>query len=223
MDENSASARLGEVRRKIVEAAARGGRAASDVTLIAVSKTHSAETVRPLIAAGQTVFGENRVQEAQGKWPDLRRENPDLVLHLIGPLQTNKAQAAVALFDVIHSLDRDKLARAIADAAQREGRMPLLFVQVNTGKEPQKSGVAADEVKSFVARCRKDYALEPAGLMCLPPFGEDQAPHFALLAKRARELGLTSLSMGMSDNYETAIACGATHVRVGTALIGARE
>lgn len=222
MNEDAPEARLAEVRRRIAAAAKRAGRVASDITLIAVSKTHNAETVRPLIAAGQTVFGENRVQEAQGKWPDLRAEHSEIELHLIGPLQTNKARDAVALSDAIHSLDRDRLARAIAEAAQREGRMPLLFVQINTGKEPQKSGVAADEVESFLARCRKDYALDPAGLMCLPPFGEDPAPHFALLAKRARELGLTALSMGMSEDFETAIACGATHVRVGTALFGAR-
>ncbi len=223
MDENSASARLGEVRARIANAAARARRNASDITLIAVSKTHAAETVRSLIAAGQTVFGENRVQEAQGKWPELRKDYPGVALHLIGPLQTNKARDAVALFDAIHGLDRDRLARAIAGAVQQEGRMPLLFVQVNTGKEPQKSGVEADEVESFVASCRKDYALDPTGLMCLPPFGEDPAPHFVQLAKLARDVGLTVLSMGMSDDFETAIAHGATHVRVGTALFGARE
>ena len=191
-------------------------------TLIAVSKTHGPEDILPALVAGQRVFGENRVQEAQGKWPALRAEYADIELHLIGPLQSNKAREAVALFDAIHTLDRPKLAAALAKEIDRAGRHPKLYVQVNTGAEPQKAGVLPQEADAFIASCRKDYALEIAGLMCIPPVDEQASPHFALLSLIAERNGIKALSMGMSADFELAIRLGATHVRVGTAIFGKR-
>ncbi len=195
---------------------------ASSTALIAVSKTRAAERIRPVLAAGQRLFGENRVQEAKVKWPALREEFPGIELHLIGPLQSNKAREAVELFDCIQSLDRPKLAHALREAMDRTGRSPLLFVQVNTGEEPQKAGVPPGEAVALVSLARETLHLPVAGLMCIPPADENPAPHFALLAKLARELGLSGLSMGMSEDFETAIRFGATHVRVGSAIFGAR-
>jgi pyridoxal phosphate enzyme (YggS family) len=213
---------LAAVCASIAEAACAAGRAPGDVTLVAVSKTVPAEHVVPVIEAGQRVFGENRVQEARAKWPALRARWPDIELHLIGPLQTNKVREAVALFDVIHTLDRPKLAAALAEEMARQGRNPRLLVEVNTGAEPQKAGVLPEEVDAFLARCRSEYALDPSGLMGIPPADEAPAPHFALLEKIARRNGLPWLSMGMSADFRTAIAFGATYVRVGTAIFGAR-
>jgi PLP dependent protein len=214
---------LAEVRARIAAAVRAAGRPAGSVRLIAVSKTFAADAVRPVIEAGQRVFGENRVQEAKGKWPALRQETPDIELHLIGPLQSNKARDAVALFDAIHTIDRDKIAGAIAEEMARASRSPRLLVEVNTGGEPQKAGVPPQEVDAFVARCRAVHGLAIDGLMCVPPLDEAPAPHFALLAKIATRLGLESLSMGMSADFETAIAFGATDVRVGSAIFGARS
>ncbi|MBN9531904.1 MAG: YggS family pyridoxal phosphate-dependent enzyme [Alphaproteobacteria bacterium] len=196
---------------------------APETRLIAVSKTHGMEMIRPVLDAGQRIFGENRVQEAKVKWPLLRAEFPDLELHLIGPLQSNKVREAVALFDVIHSLDRPKLAHALKQEMVREARAPKLFIQVNTGEEPQKAGIAPKDTPDFIALCRDELALPVIGLMCIPPADEAPAPHFALLAKLARENGLTALSMGMSADFEIAIRFGATHVRVGSAIFGARD
>ena len=193
------------------------------VTLTAVSKRQPDELIDAALAAGQLVFGENRVQEAAARWTPARRRLPGFQLRLIGPLQSNKAMEAVALFDVIETLDREKLARALAAAIQAQGRAPSLLVQVNTGEEAQKSGVAPSELHAFRARLRSEYALFPTGLMCIPPVNEPAGPHFALLAGLAREAGLEALSMGMSGDFETAIMFGATHVRVGSALFGARE
>ena len=198
------------------------GRAAGSVTLIAVSKTFGAEDIRPVLDAGHRDFGENKVQEAQGKWPALKEDYPDVRLHLIGPLQSNKAKDAVALFDAIHSIDRPKIARAVADEMAKQGRKLQLFLQVNTGEEPQKAGVMPREAAAFVAMCREDLKLDIAGLMCIPPVEEEPAVHFAFLEKLARETGVAGLSMGMSGDYETAIEFGATHVRVGSAIFGAR-
>ena len=212
--------RLDAVQAAIAEAgAARPGGA---VTLIAVSKTWGPEHIRPALEAGHRDFGENRVQEAAAKWPALREEYSDVRLHLIGPLQSNKAADAVALFDVIHTVDRDKIARAIASECEKQGRDVETFMQVNTGEEAQKSGVAPDEAVAFVESCR-ERGLAPAGLMCIPPAQENPGPHFALLAKLAAEAGLDGLSMGMSGDYEIAIRMGATHVRVGSAIFGARD
>ncbi len=219
---DSTRLRLSEVQSKIIGAARMAHRNPEDVTLIAVSKTFDAEAIRPVIGAGQRHFGENRVQEAHGKWPALRTEYPGLVLHLIGPLQSNKAKEAVALFDAIHTIDRPKIAQAIADEMKKQGKTLQLFVQVNTGEEPQKAGVQPKETKDFVAMCRNELKLDIAGLMCIPPIEEEPAVHFAFLAKLAGELGLKGLSMGMSGDYETAIAFGATHVRVGSAIFGSR-
>jgi len=213
---------LAAVRARIAAAAARAGRRPEAVTLIAVSKTHPAEDVASAIACGQIVFGENRVQEAIGKFRDLRELHPQVELHLIGPLQTNKAADAVANFDVIHSLDRPKLAQALAKEMDRQGRRLRLFIQVNTGEESQKAGVLPAEADAFVATCRRDYGLEPVGLMCIPPAADLPAPHFAFLRKLAERNGLNELSMGMSGDFEAAIELGATHVRVGTAIFGAR-
>ena len=218
----SASERLAATRARIAAAEADAGRPTGSVTLIAVSKTFSAEDVRPVIGARQRVFGENRVQEAKAKWPELRAAHPDLEVHLIGPLQSNKAAEAVALFDAIHTIDRDKIAGAVAAEMARLGRSPRLLVQVNTGAEPQKAGVLPEETDAFVARCRSVHGLTIDGLMCIPPVEESPAPHFALLAKIAGRLGLESLSMGMSSDFETAIAFGATDVRVGSAIFGTR-
>ncbi len=215
-------ARLNEVRDAIRKAEREAGREAGAVTLVAVSKTFEAEDIRPAIVAGQRVFGENRVQEAAGKWPALKAEIPGLELHLIGPLQSNKAAEAVALFDVIESVDREKIARAIADEMQKQGKRPRLYVQVNTGLEPQKAGIAPDDTAAFLKLCREELGLTIEGLMCIPPAEENPGPHFALLALLAAENGVEKLSMGMSGDYETAIGFGATSVRVGSAIFGSR-
>ena len=214
--------RLAEVRQHIAAAARAAGRDPAAVTLVAVSKTHGADRVRELLDAGQRVFGENRVQEAEEKFPALKAGYPDLKLHLIGPLQTNKAREAVALFDVIESVDRERLAATLAKEMARGGRRPDCYIQVNTGEEPQKAGVLPAEVDAFVSACRDTHKLPITGLMCIPPVDEEPAPHFALLAKMAARNGLATISMGMSADYETAIRLGATHVRVGTALFGQR-
>jgi len=220
------AAGLAAVRGEIARACREAGRDPSSVTLVAVSKTFAAEAIEPVIAAGQRVFGENRVQEAKAKWPPLiaRHGGLDsgLELHLVGSLQSNKARDAVALFDAIHSVDRPSLAEALAKEIARAGRQPLLFVEVNTGAEPQKSGVLPQDVDAFLAACRDRFGLAIGGLMCIPPHDEAPAPHFALTAQIARRNGLKFLSMGMSADFATAIAFGATHVRVGTAIFGAR-
>jgi pyridoxal phosphate enzyme (YggS family) len=216
------SDRLAEVKRRIADAARSAGRAPGDTTLVAVSKTHGADKVRELLAVGQRVFGENRVQEAEEKFPALKADYPDLELHLIGPLQTNKARDAVALFDVIQSVDRDRLAASLAKEMEKAGKRPACFIQVNTGEEPQKAGVLPADLDAFVATCRDTYKLPVVGLMCIPPVDEEPALHFALLAKMAARVGLKQVSMGMSADYETAVKLGATHVRVGSALFGAR-
>ena len=216
-----AVARLGEVRAAIARAARDAGRDPGAVTLVAVSKTFSAEAVAPVIEAGQRAFGENYVQEARGKW-EPRARFPDVELHLVGPLQSNKAREAVALFDVIHSLDRASLAQALAKEIARAGRAPRLLVQVNTGEESQKGGVPPAEADAFLGACRERWGLAVEGLMCIPPADEPPSPHFALLAKIAARNGLPSLSMGMSADFEAAIQLGATHVRVGSAIFGTR-
>ena len=193
------------------------------VTLIAVSKTFGAAAIEPVIAAGQTVFGENRVQEAKAKWPPLQATHPDIELHLIGPLQSNKAKEAVAIFDAIHTVDRPSLCAALAREIERQNRRPLLFVEINTGAEPQKAGVLPEDADAFLRACRQDYGLEISGLMCIPPIDEAPAPHFALTAKIAARNGLKLLSMGMSADFPTAIQFGATHVRVGSAIFGQRS
>lgn len=219
--DNTAS-RLETVRANIARVCKPARRQPSDVTLIAVSKTQAPEAILPLIEAGQRVFGENRVQEAQGKWPALRADYPDIELHLIGQLQSNKAEEAVALFDVIHSLDRPSLLTALAKAMDKAGRRVPCFVQVNIGDEEQKGGCPISDLPAFLAAVRAaDVPL--AGLMCIPPADTEAAPFFALLAKLAADNGLTGLSMGMSGDYETAVMLGATHVRVGTALFGQRD
>jgi len=215
-------ANLRDVRALIVRAARDFGRDPADVRLLCVTKTVPPERIRPVIAAGERIFGENRVQEAHSKWPALKAEHPDLELHLIGPLQTNKAREAVALFDAIETLDRPSLAKVLAAEIQRAGRAPKLFVQVNTGAEPQKAGVLPQEAEAFIAQCRNEYGLAPAGLMCLPPIDEQVSPHFALLAKIAARNGLTELSMGMSADYALAMQLGATYVRIGSAIFGER-
>lgn len=212
---------LAAVRARIAEAARAAGRDPASVALVAVSKTHPAEAVEQALAAGQTLFGENRVQEAAAKFPALRAAHPALRLHLIGPLQTNKARDAVRLFDRIESLDRPKLADALAAAIAREGRAPDCLIQVNTGREPQKAGCAPEDAAALLAHAR-GLGLAVSGLMCIPPAEGDPAPHFALLAGLAREFGLGTLSMGMSGDYPAAIAAGATHVRVGSAIFGQR-
>ena len=214
---------LADVLTRIAAAAREVGREPASVQLIAVSKTHGAEAILPVLAGGQRVFGENRVQEAQGKWPALKQQYPDVELHLIGPLQSNKAKDAVALFDCIHTIDRPKIARAVAEEMAAQGRRLELLVEVNTGEEAQKAGVMPHEVAAFVAMCRNELALPISGLMCIPPVEDEPAVHFAFLAALAEELGLPKLSMGMSADFETAIEIGATHVRVGSAIFGARE
>jgi len=214
--------RLAAVKAQIAAAAAAAGRDPRDVALVAVAKTHGPAAVEAALAAGQRLFGENRVQEAQAKYPALKARFPDLVLHLIGPLQTNKVKEAVALFDAIESLDRVKLADALAKEMARAGRRPSCFVQVNTGEEAQKAGIPPREADAFIAYCRDELGLPVVGLMCIPPVEEEPSPHFALLREIARRNGLASLSMGMSADFETAIRLGATHVRVGTAIFGAR-
>lgn len=206
-----------------IEAARKAALAPAERTLlIAVSKTHGPEAIVPVLEAGHRIFGENRVQEAKAKWPELRKRFGGVELHLIGPLQTNKAREAVELFDAIHSLDRPKLALVLKQECARAGKMPLLFVQVNTGEEPQKAGVVPTQADQFIRYCREEAGLAISGLMCIPPAGEPPAPHFALLAKIARRNGLPLLSMGMSADFESAIKFGATHVRVGSAIFGER-
>ncbi|WFU47470.1 YggS family pyridoxal phosphate-dependent enzyme [Sinorhizobium terangae] len=214
--------RLNDVVSRIRASEQAAKRAENAVTLVAVSKTFDADAIRPAIAAGQRVFGENRVQEAERKWPALRLETPDVELHLIGPLQSNKVADAVALFDVIETIDREKIARAVSAEMKRQGRILRLYVQVNTGLEPQKAGVAPEDTAAFVELCRGELAMRIEGLMCIPPVDENPGPHFALLQKLAGECGLDKLSMGMSGDFETAIAFGATSVRVGSAIFGAR-
>lgn len=192
------------------------------VTLVAVSKTFGAEAIEPVLTSGQRVFGENRVQEAKAKWPPLRLKYPQTELHLIGPLQSNKAKDAVALFDAIHSVDRVSLCESLAKEIQKQQRHPTLFVQINTGEEPQKAGIIPGEADAFIARCRSDFGLTISGLMCIPPVDQSPAPHFALTAKIAARNGLKLLSMGMSADFATAIMLGATHVRVGSAIFGHR-
>lgn len=210
------------VKTRIAAAEREAGRDAGSVTLVAVSKTFETDVIRPVIEAGQRVFGENRVQEAQGKWPALKAEFPNIELHLIGPLQSNKAREAVALADVIETVDREKLAAELAKEIVRQGRTPKLYVQVNTGSEPQKAGIEPRDAVAFVARCRDVHGLAIEGLMCIPPADENPGPHFALLEKLGKEAGVTKLSMGMSGDFETAIAFGATSVRVGSAIFGGR-
>lgn len=226
MDAPETTADIPSARAAILErlaaAAKQGGRGGQAVTLVAVSKKQPDERIEAMLKAGQRVFGENRVQEAQGRWSERRAAFPDLELRLVGPLQTNKADDACALFDVIETLDRDKLARALVKAAEKTGRRPRLYVQVNTGDEAQKAGVAVCEAAGFVARCRSEHGLEIEGLMCIPPVDEPASLHFALLAKLAARCGVDKLSMGMSADFELAARMGATSVRVGSALFGAR-
>jgi pyridoxal phosphate enzyme (YggS family) len=214
--------RLAAVQAEIARAAKENGRDPGSVTLVAVSKTFGPEDIEPVLAAGQRVFGENRVQEAKGKWPPLRERYPDVELHLIGPLQSNKAKEAVALFDVIHTVDRESLCAAIAKEIERQGRRPRLLVEVNTGAEAQKAGVLPQDTDAFLRSCRETYGLTIDGLMCIPPFEEAPAPHFALLAKIAGSNELPLLSMGMSADFPVAVQMGATHVRVGSAIFGER-
>ncbi|MEW9834278.1 YggS family pyridoxal phosphate-dependent enzyme [Mesorhizobium marinum] len=214
--------RLEIVKERIAAAERDAGRPTGSAVLVAVTKTFAADEVGPVIEAGHRIFGENRVQEAQGKWPALKEEFAGIELHLIGPLQSNKAKEAVALFDVIETVDREKIAAELAKEIARQGRRPRLYVQVNTGSEPQKAGIEPRDAVAFVKRCRETHGLAIEGLMCIPPANENPGPHFALLAKLAREAGLGKLSMGMSGDYETAVAFGATSVRVGSAIFGTR-
>lgn len=219
--EQQAALRLADVRDRIAKAARTAGRAPADVILIAISKTHPAEAIAPLIRAGQRVFGENRVQEAAAKWPALKAAHPEVELHLVGQLQSNKAEDAVALFDMIHSVDRPSLVTALAKAMDKAGRRPGCFIQVNIGDEPQKGGCAVPDLPALIAQAKTE-GLPIAGLMAVPPAGIEAAPFFALLARLAKDHGLPGLSMGMSGDFETAVWLGATHVRVGTALFGER-
>lgn len=218
---DDARQRLADIHTRIASAARLASREADAVTLIAISKTHDAAEIRPLLDAGQRIFGENRVQEAEGKWPALREAFPDVELHLVGQLQSNKADEAVALFDAIHSLDRSSLVTALAKAMDKAGKRPACFVQVNIGDEDQKGGCPVAALPGLLAEARAA-DLPVAGLMCVPPFDVDAAPYFALLAKLARDHGIDRLSMGMSDDFETAVTLGATHIRIGTALFGDR-
>ncbi|MEQ8604955.1 MAG: YggS family pyridoxal phosphate-dependent enzyme [Marivibrio sp.] len=222
-DPDPVLSRLARVRADLDAAAKSAARAPADVTLVAVSKTFPGEAIRPVLTAGHRVFGENKVQEAAEKWPALRADFPDVRLHLIGPLQSNKVKDAVALFDVIETVDREKIARRIAAEMAAQGRRPQLFVQINTGEEAQKAGVLPADADAFLAACRETHGLEIAGLMCIPPADQPPAPHFALLAKIAERNGIVRLSMGMSADYETAVQFGATHVRVGSAIFGPRD
>ncbi|QQR39117.1 YggS family pyridoxal phosphate-dependent enzyme [Devosia rhizoryzae] len=217
-----AASRLAEIRQRIRAAHRRFGPPPETVNLVAVSKTFSADEIAPFLESGQRVFGENRVQEAKDKWPGLRERFPDTRLHLIGPLQTNKAREAVALFDVIQTVDREKLAATLAQEMTRAGRQLQCYVQVNIGAEPQKAGIAVEDAVAFTQRCRDVHGLNIVGLMCIPPDGQPAGPYFALLNSLAKEAGAANLSMGMSGDFETAIAMGATHVRVGSALFGQR-
>jgi pyridoxal phosphate enzyme (YggS family) len=222
-DNDSAVQRLTSVRGEIETACRAARRDPASVTLVAISKAFAAEAIVPVIGAGQRVFGENRVQEAKAKWPELRERFSGIELHLVGPLQSNKTKEAVALFDAIHTVDRPKIAQALADEIGKQGRRPRLFVEINTGAEAQKAGVLPEAADAFIAECRDKYGLNIEGLMCVPPLAEAAAPHFALTAKIARRNGLALLSMGMSADFQTAIAFGATHVRVGNAIFGARS
>ena len=222
MNEAGTPSGLKSVRQDIAQACAKARRDPAEVTLVAVSKTFGADAIAPVLAAGQRVFGENRVQEAMTKWPALKADYPATALHLVGPLQSNKAKEAVALFDAIHAVDRPSLCEALAREIARQGRTPTLFVEVNTGAEPQKAGVLPEETDAFLKACRERYGLSIAGLMCLPPAHEPPVPHFALTAKIARRNGLSLLSMGMSADFSLAIEFGATHVRLGTAIFGER-
>jgi hypothetical protein len=222
METMDRSQAIAAVRREIAVACRDAGRDAAAVTLVAVSKTFGPQAIEPAIAAGQRVFGENRVQEARAKWPALMARTAGLELHLIGPLQTNKAKDAVALFDAIHTVDRDSVAAALAKEIAKQQRRPTLFVEINTGAEPQKAGVLPQDADQFLAACRDRHGLAIAGLMCIPPMNEAPAPHFALTAKIASRNALKLLSMGMSADFQTAITFGATHVRVGTAIFGGR-
>jgi pyridoxal phosphate enzyme (YggS family) len=213
---------LAEIRTRIAEALAAAGRPSDAATLVAVSKVQPEPRVRAVLHAGQRIFGENRVQEAEARWTPLRQTHPDVSLHLVGPLQSNKLARALELFDAIHSLDRDSLARKLAAAVQARGRCPTLFVQVNTGREAQKAGLEPAALAGFLTACRDVYDLPVHGLMCIPPVEDDPVPHFEMLRGLAEREGLAGLSMGMSDDFEAAIACGATHVRIGSALFGAR-
>ena len=213
---------LNAVRNAVISAAIEAGGDENHVSLIAVSKTYDETAIRPVLEAGHRQFGENRVQEAQGKWPTLKADFPDIDLHLIGPLQSNKVADAVTLFDAIQTVDRPKLAKALSNEMNKQGRYPALFVQVNTGEEEQKAGIIPQECEAFVRECRDVHGLAIEGLMCIPPFYENPGPHFALLAKLAKSCGLEKLSMGMSADFETAVAFGATHVRVGSAIFGTR-
>ena len=221
-DLHPSAARLQIVRAEIRKAALGNGRDPASVTLVAITKMFGVENILPVIEAGHRVFGENRVQEAKAKWPALKERFPDIELHLVGPLQSNKAREAVALFDAIHTVDRPKIAAALAEEMARSGRKLKLFIEINTGAEPQKAGVLPENADAFVAECRDSFGLTIAGLMCIPPLDEAPAPHFALLAKIAKRNGLKALSMGMSADFASAIAFGATHVRIGTAIFGAR-
>jgi pyridoxal phosphate enzyme (YggS family) len=214
---------LASVQARIAAAAQKARRDPASIRLVAVTKTFGPEAIAPVLAAGHHLYGENRVQEAKAKWPALRQRWPDTELHLIGPLQSNKAREAVALFDAIHTVDRPRIAQAIAAEMARQGRRPKLFIEVNTGEEPQKAGVLPKEAPALLGLCRDELKLEIAGLMCIPPFDEEPTLHFAFLEKLARELGLPELSMGMSADFETAIAFGATYVRVGSEIFGARS
>jgi pyridoxal phosphate enzyme (YggS family) len=216
------AANLRDVLARIAKARHEAIAPAAQTEVVAVSKGHGADAIRAVLSAGHRVFGENRVQEAKVKWPALRGETAGIELHLVGPLQTNKVREAVALFDVIESVDRSRLAEALAAELASSDKRPALFVQVNTGEEPQKAGVSPKEALAFIAQCRDGLRLPVVGLMCIPPLEENPAPHFALLQKLAREAGLAALSMGMSDDFETAIRFGATHVRIGTAIFGPR-
>jgi pyridoxal phosphate enzyme (YggS family) len=218
----TAAARLANVRERIAAAAREANRDPNSVRLVAVTKAFGPQAILPVLAAGHRLFGENRVQEAKAKWLDLRARFPDVELHLVGPLQSNKTKEAVALFDAIHTIDRPKIARAVASEMQKQGRTLQLLIEVNTGEEPQKAGVRPAEAKDLLRLCHDELGLNIAGLMCLPPLDEDPGVHFAFLAKLARELGLKELSMGMSADFETAIAFGATYVRIGTEIFGER-
>jgi pyridoxal phosphate enzyme (YggS family) len=222
MSENDAVEALKQVQESIRRSASDYDRDPASITLVAVSKTFPADAIEPVLAAGQRVFGENYVQEAKAKWPALRERYPDVELHMIGPLQSNKAKEAVELFDAIHTLDRPSLAEALAKEIAKQGRTPRLFVQVNTGEEPQKGGVIPTEVDAFLEACRAKYGLTIEGLMCIPPAEDPPSPHFALLNTIAQRHGLKALSMGMSADFDAAIQLGATHVRVGSAIFGSR-
>jgi len=219
---SDSAANLSDILARIAAARKKAVAPAPSTTLIAVTKTHEADAIRPVLDAGHRVFGENRVQEAMGKWPALRAAYRDIELHLIGPLQSNKTREAVEAFDAIHSLDRPKLAHALKAELEKSNKSPTLFIQVNTGEEPQKAGIAPQDTAAFVVLCRDELKLPVKGLMCIPPNNENPAPHFALLQKLARENGLPLLSMGMSGDFESAIKFGATHVRVGSAIFGER-